>query len=85
MYDKILLEDLKDFKRGSENIYDLQFKYAEIRKIIANRTNEKVNLLKLFLYYEIIDADCYDELLERIRSDYKYSQLYLMGYIQNLE
>lgn len=85
MFDKFLLEDLKKFKTGSENIYDLQYRYTNIRKIIKNRTKEKLNLLKLFLDYKIISADDYNELFNRVQSDYKISHLYIMGFIPSLE
>ena len=56
-----------------------------INKIIANRTKEKMNLLKLLLDYKIINADDYNELFDRVQSDYKISYLYIMGLIPYLE
>lgn len=85
LFDKYLLEDLKNFKTGSENIYDLQYRYVNIRKIIKNRTNEKLNLIKLFLDYKIIDTKFYNELFERVQNDYRYACLYIMGLIPHLE
>lgn len=81
MYDVCLMNDLKEFKRGSDNIYELQFRYETIYKIIKNRTLEKVNLLKLLLSEKIIDDEFYEELSERVRSDYNISHLYLMGLV----
>lgn len=85
LFDKHLLQDLKDFKTGSESIYDLQYRYSNIRKIVKNRTKEKLNLLKLFLDYNIIDINFYNELFERVQSDYKNSILYIVGLIPHLE
>lgn len=85
LFDKHLLQDLKDFKTGSESIYDLQYRYSNIRKIVKNRTKEKLNLLKLFLDYNIIDINFYNELFERVQSDYKNSILYIMGLAPHLE
>ena len=85
MFDKFLLEDLRYFKTGSENIYDLQNRYVNIKKIIVNRTKEKQNMLKLFLDYKIIDTKFYNELFERVQSDYRCAYLYIMGLIPNLE
>lgn len=85
MYDKFLLEDLKDFKVGADNIYNLQFRNSEIIKIVKNRTKEKLNLLKLFLDYQIIDSYIYKELFARVEYDYKYACLYIVGLINNLE
>lgn len=85
LFDKFLLEDLKEFKTGSESIYDLQLRYADIWKIIVNRTKEKFNLLKLFLDYNIIDDENYNELFARVEYDFKYACLYIMGLIPHLE
>lgn len=81
MYDVCLMEDLKEFKKGSDNIYELRFRYETIYKIIKNRTIEKVNILKLLLSEKIIDDEFYAELSERVRSDYNTSHLYLMGLV----
>ncbi len=85
LFDKILMQDLKDFKLGVNNIYNLQFRYSEIIKVVKNRTQEKLNLLKLFLEYQIINKENYQELNARVEYDYKYAYLYIMGLIQNLE
>ena len=79
MFDKILMQDLKDFKIGVDNIYNLQFRYSEIIKVVKNRTQEKLNLLKLFLEYQIINKENYQELNARVEYDYKYACLYIMG------
>lgn len=81
MYDRYLLEDLKGFKQGSDNIYELQYRYETIYKIIRNRTLEKVNILKYLLSNNFIDRELYNELLNRAKSDYKKSHLYLIGLI----
>lgn len=81
MYDVCLMNDLKEFKKGSDNIYELQFRYETIYKIIRNRTREKVNILKLLLSHNIIDEEFYTELSERVRSDYNTSHLYLLGLV----
>lgn len=85
MFDRCLLEDLKEFKRGSDNIYELESRYEDIRKIIVNRTKEKINLLKLLLSYNIINSDIYSELMERVKSDYETSNLYIIGFVTDLE
>lgn len=81
MYDVCLMNDLKEFKKGSDNIYELQYRYETIYKIIRNRTIEKVNILKLLLSEKIIDEEFYTELSNRVRSDYNTSRLYLMGLV----
>lgn len=85
LFDKILMQDLKEFKLGADNIYNLQFRYSEIVKIVKNRTKEKFNLLKLFLEYHIIDDETYKELFARVEYDFKYACLYIMGLIPHLE
>lgn len=85
MFDRCLLEDLKDFKRGSESIDELESRYENVRKIVLNRTKEKINLLKLWLSHKIINDDIYNELMQRVESDYKISNLYIIGFITELE
>ena len=85
MFDRCLLEDLKDFKRGSDNIYELENRYEDIRKIIVNRTKEKINLLRLWLSYKIINDDMYNELIQRVKIDYETSCLYVLGFVTELE
>ena len=72
------MQDLKDFKIGVDNIYNLQFRYSEIIRVVKNRTQEKLNLLKLFLEYQIINEENYQELKARGEYDYKYACLYIM-------
>lgn len=81
MYDLCLLEDLKEFKQGSENIYDLQYRYRNMVKIIKNRTKEKVNILRYLLSNNFIDIEFYSELLNRTKSDYKKSLLFVFGIV----
>lgn len=85
MYDKILMQDVIDFKRGSDNIYDLQYRYKWIAKIIKNRTKEKINILKMYLDSNTITQEEYNEYFERAKNDYKMSALYVMGLISHLE
>ena len=80
MYDLILLEDLKNFKTGAGNIYELQNRYRDIIKIIKNRTREKINFLQYVLEQNIIDINLYNELLDIVRSDYNNSFLYIHGW-----
>ena len=82
MYDVILLEDLKSFKTGADNIYELQNRYRDIIKIIKSRTKDKLYFLQLIQEYNKIDTDLYNELLERVKSDYRLSFLYLIGMAQ---
>ena len=82
MYDPILLEDLKSFKTGTDNIYELQNRYRDIIKIIKNRTKDKLYFLQLIQEYNIVDTNVYNELLERVQSDYRLSFLYLIGRVQ---
>ena len=85
MYDKILMQDVIDFKRGSDNIYDIQYRYKWIAKVIKNRTKEKIDILKMYLGNNTITQEEYDEYFERAKSDYKTSFLYVMGLITDIE
>lgn len=82
MYDVILLEDLKSFKTGADNIYELQNRYRDIIKIIKNRTKDKLYFLQLMQEYNVVDTNVYNELLVRVQSDYRLSFLYLIGRAQ---
>ena len=82
MYDVILLEDLKSFKTGTDNIYELQNRYRDIIKIIKNRTKDKLYFLQLMQEYNVVDTNVYNELLVRVQSDYRLSFLYLIGRAQ---
>ena len=44
MYDKSLKHELQQFKINANNIYELQYRYQNIIKIISNRTKEKIFL-----------------------------------------
>lgn len=81
MYDISLIEDVKEFKNGSDNIYELRNRYQTICKVIKNRTKEKLDILYFLLHHKIIDKKVYDELLGRVKSDCKISFLYLMGMV----
>lgn len=82
MYDVILLENLKSFKTGTDNIYELQNRYRDIIKIIKNRTKDKLYFLQLMQEYNVVDTNVYNELLVRVQSDYRLSFLYLIGRVQ---
>ena len=82
MYDLILRDDLKNFKRGADNIYNLKARYRDIIKIIKNRTKNKLYFLQLMQEYNIVDTNVYNELLVRVQSDYRLSFLYLIGRAQ---
>lgn len=59
MYDKILMQDVVNFKRGSDNIYELQNRYKWIGKVIQNRTKDKINILKMPMGTLPMGTDCY--------------------------
>lgn len=85
MYDKSLKADLQDFRlSGLDNIYTLGEEYNNIRKIVKNRTREKIDFLNYLTNNNIIDKDLQQELQERVQNDYKLAQLYLMGLVIQL-
>ena len=84
MYDKSLQMDLQEFKKGAENINDLQERYNNIRKIVRNRTKEKLNFLNYLQDNNIISRKMHQELLERVNFDLKISNLYIMGLVTHL-
>jgi hypothetical protein len=85
MYDRLLCEDLKNFKTGAENVYEVKYRYDYINKVIANRTKEKMYFLNYILKHHIIDCDYYKELLNIVKFDYRMSKLYVLGLISEYE
>ena len=82
MYDKSLKADLQDFRlSGLDNIYTLGEEYNNIRKIVKNRTREKIDFLNYLTNNNIIDKDLQQELLGRVQNDFRLAQLYLMGLV----
>ena len=79
MYDKSLKHELQQFKINANNIYELQYRYQNIIKIISNRTKEKIELVKYLKNYDGIDVKICQELYGRIKADYKEAYLYLFG------
>lgn len=78
MFDVILRNDLLNLNKV-DNINDLSFNRKEMRKIIKCRTADKISLLNYLLSYNVIDDDCYRELLQRTESDCRKANLYLLG------
>ena len=85
MYDKSLMQDLKEFKIGAYTIDDIQYRYENINKIVKNRTKEKMDFLKYMIEINVINNELYEELVSRVESDYKISNLYIMGMISELD
>lgn len=78
MYDVVLRDDLLNLNKA-DNINNLTFNHKEMIKIIKNRTRDKISLINFLVSYNLIDDDCYRELLQRTENDYKKANLYLMG------
>ena len=81
VYDKSLKMDLQEFKISIDNIYALGEAYNNIRKIVKNRTKEKIIFLEYLFDSNIIDKDLQQELLGRVQNDFKLAPLYLMGIV----
>ena len=78
MFDVNLRDDLLNLNKA-DNINDLSFNRKEMIKIIKCRTADKISLLNYLFSYNVIDDDCYRELLQRTESDYRKANLYLIG------
>ena len=81
MYDVILLEELKKFKKGTGNIHEQDFFRDNIRKIINNRTKDKIYLLDLLLEKNLIDKTQYNKFMKITKNDYKVGHLCVLGLI----
>lgn len=80
MYDKCLKADLQDFRLSVvDNIYTLEEVYKNIKKVIKNRTSEKIIFLKYLLDSNIICWELYEELRKRVENDFKLAILYILG------
>ena len=53
-----------------------------MKKIIKCRTKDKIEFLNFLLAYNVIDDGLSQELSERAKSDFKKSNLYLLGLCQ---
>lgn len=79
MYDVVLENDLLDLNRNLYNIDTINYRRAEMRKIITFRTKDKLWLINYLLDAGVIDNTWYQELLHRVESDYKIALSYLLG------
>ena len=70
--------------RWCKIVYTLGEEYNNIRKIVKNRTREKIDFLNYLTNNNIIDKDLRQELQERVQNDFKLAQLYLMGIVTQL-
>lgn len=84
MYDKVMLAELQELKKG-DNIYYIQDKHKNIKKIIKNRTQDKINFLNLLFDNKLIDINLYNDLLFRVQSDLRKSYLYIFGFINLID
>ena len=60
MYDKMLMQDVRDFKTGADNIYETAYRYVTIKKIIKNRTKDKKWMVGTLLANNLIDQKFYN-------------------------
>ena len=81
MFDLKLLEDVKNFKIGADNIFEIGARYNEIKKIIKNRTKEKIVFLNYVLENNIVDYYTYKVFLKIALRDYIESKLVVAGLI----
>lgn len=79
MFDLEMREDLLNMNAGVCDITTANYVRSEMRKIIKRRTQEKIDLLNILLQNNAIDIDCYIEMMDRARNDYRKGQLYLIG------
>ena len=79
MYDKILMYDVIDYKKGSYNITDRKFWMDDIKKIIINRTKEKIYLLNWLYNDGKIDIDLYNRSFNIAKYDCIKAYKYIFG------
>lgn len=81
MFDRVLLEEIRDFRKGIDNIYVLKYKHNEINKIIENRTKDKIWFIQNMGAKVIADSHQYKNFMQMIKSDYIRSKLYINGLV----
>jgi len=81
MYDLILLDDLKSYKHKLDNIYEVEYRYKYMLKVIKCRTKDKFDHINWAYSNNLIDKNQYEEFESMINSDYKNALLYLSGKI----
>ena len=81
MYDKMLETDIKEYRKNITNTVYTQPYFADIKKILNNRTNDKLYFLKYLLTNNLIENNLYDELFQRVKSDYNLAYKCAMGLI----
>lgn len=82
MYDAVLRQDLIDFRKSLYNIDEYRDRYKQMQKIIQCRTEDKIYFLRLLLNGSIINEELYQELYNRVRSDYNKSCRYILSFCQ---
>ena len=85
MYDKMLMQDILDFKTGADNIYEMKYRYANIQKSIKRRTYDKKWFAEYLMVNNLINLKIYNELIRRVKSDYTKSLQFVMGFITKEE
>ena len=85
MYDVTLLQDLKDYKKGLDNINDVDSRYNEMRKYIQCRTYDKFYILRWLYNTSKMDLYQYNEYVKMVNDDYFKSIKYIMGLLLTLD
>lgn len=81
MYDKILEDNIRDYRKNITNTIYTQLYFNDFKRILNNRTNDKLYFLKYLLTNNLIENNLYDELFQRVKSDYNLAYKCAMGLI----
>ena len=81
MYDKMLEEDIRDYRKNIANTIYIQPYSNDIKKLLKCRTKDKLYFLKYMITNNIIQKELYDELYERVKTDYNTAYKCIIGLI----
>ena len=70
MYDKMLETDIKEYRKNITNTVYTQPYFADIKKILNNRTNDKLYFLNYLFTNNLIEAELFEDLYEKVKEDY---------------
>ena len=77
----MLETDIKEYRKNITNTVYTQPYFDDIKKILNNRTNDKLYLLEYMITNNLIENNLYDELFQRVKSDYNLAYKCAMGLI----
>ena len=70
MYDKILENNIRDYRKNITHTIYTQLYFDDFKRILNNRTNDKLYFLNYLFTNNIIEAELFEDLYEKVKEDY---------------